>query len=48
MNKILMVVGPAVGGAALAGITMVAIVSSQVAAPSQNPADNEIITYGSR
>jgi hypothetical protein len=48
VNKILRVVGPAVGGAALAGISMFAIVSAQVAAPSQNPANNEIITYGSR
>jgi hypothetical protein len=48
MNKILMVVGPALGGAALAGISVVALVSTQVAAPSSNPADNEIITYGSR
>lgn len=48
MNKILMIIGPAVGGAALAGISMVALVSAQTAAPSQNPADNDIITYGTR
>jgi len=48
VNKILMIVGPALAGAALAGITVVALVSAQNAAPSDNPAREDLITYGTR
>ncbi len=48
MGKTLAVVGSAIVGAALAVVTGWAIFSSQTAAPSTNPADNNVVQYGPR
>ncbi|HEU5242474.1 MAG TPA: DUF2613 family protein [Ornithinibacter sp.] len=42
------VVAPAVAGVVLATVALFGLVSSQTAAPSENPASQEIIVYGDR
>ena len=38
---------PIVAGGALAGAAVFGLVSSQTSAPDTNPADSEVLTYGS-
>lgn len=42
------VVAPAIAGIVLATVSLFSLVSSQTAAPSTNPANQEIIVYGDR
>lgn len=42
------VVAPAIAGIVLATVALFGLVSAQTAAPSQNPASQEIIVYGDR
>lgn len=48
MSKLVTVLVPVVGGAVVAAIGIVALVSAQVSAPSTNPANQAVISYGSR
>jgi hypothetical protein len=41
-------VAPVVAGIVLATVALFTLVSSQTAAPAQNPANQEIIVYGDR
>lgn len=42
------VVAPAIAGIVLGTVGLFGLVSSQTAAPAQNPASQEIIVYGDR
>lgn len=42
------VIAPAVAGVVLAVAALFGLVSSQTAAPAQNPADQPVIVYGDR
>jgi hypothetical protein len=39
---------PAVAGSVVSGVAMVALVTSQTAAPDNNPASQPAISYGAR
>lgn len=42
------VVAPIIAGVLLASVSLITLVSSQMAAPAKNPADQQIIVYGDR
>jgi hypothetical protein len=42
------VVAPVIAGIVLAAVALFGLVSSQTAAPAQNPADQALIVYGDR
>ena len=48
MGKTFTVIGSAVVGAALAIVAGWAVFSSQTSAPADNPASQQVVTYGNR
>ena len=51
MNLLLVgakMLAPLIAGAALGTVTMLGLVYSQTQAPSSNPADQQVLTYGDR
>jgi hypothetical protein len=48
IKLLLMAAAPALVGVVAAGAAVLGVVSAQTAAPSHNPADQPLVTYGQR